>query len=101
MLSQNEPVDRYFTKEQPDPPVQILKLYSEAFITLRKGELPSQQTVCSNLSCFIAEWQQKTCRKLPATVKDDLYNVRYPRQVCNDILLIAYIAYPERTYSEV
>ncbi|KAF4201971.1 hypothetical protein CNMCM8927_000885 [Aspergillus lentulus] len=74
MLSQNEPGDRYFTKEQPDPPIQILKLYSEAFITLRKGGLPTQQTVCSNLSCFIAEWQQKTCRKLPDTVKKDLYN---------------------------
>jgi hypothetical protein len=79
MLSQNEPGDRYFTKEQPDPPVQILKLYSEAFITLRKGDLPTQQTVCSNLSCFIAEWQQKTCRKLPDTVKNDLSNVSYSR----------------------
>ncbi|KAH2126877.1 hypothetical protein KXV35_005576, partial [Aspergillus fumigatus] len=74
MLSQNEPADRYFTKEQPDPPVQILKLYSEAFITLREGELPAQQTVRSNLSGFISEWQQKTCRKLPDTVRKDLYN---------------------------
>jgi hypothetical protein len=88
-------------KEQPDPPIQILKLYSEVFITLCKGALPSQQTVCSNLSCFITEWQQKTCRKLPATVKDDLYNVCYPRQVCNNILLITFIVYLEQTYLEV
>lgn len=77
------------------PPVQILKLYSEAFITLREGELPAQQTVRSNLSGFISEWQQKTCRKLPDTVRKDLYNVSHPKQVCYDIPLIPYIAYPE------
>lgn len=75
MLSQNEPENRYFTKQDPDPPNQILKLFCESFIVLREGDLPSQDTVCQNLSCFIAEWERETYRKLPDHVKDDVYNV--------------------------
>ncbi|PKX93480.1 uncharacterized protein P174DRAFT_357707, partial [Aspergillus novofumigatus IBT 16806] len=37
----NEPGDRYFAKDESDPPVQILKLFSEVFITLCKGDLPT------------------------------------------------------------
>lgn len=75
MLSRNEPEDRYFNELEPDPPNQILKLFSESFITLRKEDLPSQHTVRQHLSCFLAEWERKTNRKLPSKVKDDVYNV--------------------------
>jgi hypothetical protein len=83
MLSRNEPEDRYFIKEEPDPPNQILKLFSESYIAQRKGNLPSQHSVCHNLSCFIGEWEKKTCRKLPNNVKDDVYNVCAPLHPSN------------------
>lgn len=75
MLSRNEPEDKYFTELEPDPPNQILKLFSESFITLRKGDLPSQSTVRQHLSGFLAEWERQTNRILPDKVKNDVYNV--------------------------
>lgn len=75
MLSRNEPEDKYFTELEPDPPIQILKLFSESYITLREGDLPSQSTVRQHLSCFLAEWERKTNRKLPDEVRNDVYNV--------------------------
>ncbi|KAM0107297.1 hypothetical protein ACP6JB_007115 [Aspergillus fumigatus] len=74
MMTQGEPEDRYFSKVEPDPPSQILKLFSESFICLREGDLPSQHSVDYNLSCFIAEWERKTSRVIPKSVKSDVYN---------------------------
>jgi hypothetical protein len=76
-MTQNEPEDRYFSKLEPDPPSQILKLFSESFICLREGDIPSQHSVDYNLSCFIAEWERKTGRVIPKSIKSDVYNVRY------------------------
>ncbi|EIT78065.1 hypothetical protein AO1008_06073 [Aspergillus oryzae 100-8] len=41
MMTQNEPEDRYFLKLEPDPPSQILKLFSKSFICLCEGYVPS------------------------------------------------------------
>lgn len=76
-MTQHGPEDRYFAKQEPDPPSQVLKLFCESFICLRERDLSSQHTVRYTLSCFIAEWEKKTSRVLPSTVKDDVYNVCY------------------------
>ncbi|KAL4860795.1 hypothetical protein BDV12DRAFT_191490 [Aspergillus spectabilis] len=44
MMTQDEREDKYFTKSDPDPPSQDLKLFCESYICLRQGDLPSQYT---------------------------------------------------------
>lgn len=41
------------------------------------------------LSCFIAEWEVKTCRKLPDDLKKDVYSVCHPPLECISNLLTA------------
>jgi hypothetical protein len=77
MMTQNESKDRYFSKLEPDPPSQILKLFSKSFICLREGDVSSQHSVDYNLSCFIAEWERKTGRVIPKSIKSDVYNIHY------------------------
>lgn len=75
MLSRDQPQDLYFRTEDPHPPIQILKLFSESYIVLRESPLPSQHSVLQNLSCFMSEWERVRSIKLPDTLKDDAYNV--------------------------
>lgn len=46
MLSLNESEDKYSTELEPDPPIQILKLFSESYIAI----LPSAH---QGLRCVI------------------------------------------------
>ncbi|OJD24335.1 hypothetical protein ACJ73_04303 [Blastomyces percursus] len=73
-LSRNEPEDTNFAKHEPDPSAQTLKNFTEFYVTSRKKDLPSRQTVRQRFSCLVAEWEAKTCRVLPATLKNDVYN---------------------------
>jgi hypothetical protein len=76
MLSKGLPKDQYFKTNDPSPPIQILKLFAESFIILRKGPLPSQHTVIYTLSCFMSEWERITSKRVPKIYKNNVYNVQ-------------------------
>jgi hypothetical protein len=76
MLSKGLPEDHYFKPNDPFLPIQMLKLFPESYIVLREGDLPSQDTVVHTLSCFMSEWERITSKKVPASQKEDAYNVR-------------------------
>ena len=73
-LSRDENKDKNFSKEEPDPSPQTLKLFAEDYIATRK-KLPSSKTACHHLINFTSCWQRKTCRTLPREVKKDVLNV--------------------------
>jgi hypothetical protein len=75
-LSRNESATTNFSKDEPDPSPQILKLFAEEFIVTRKRGLPSQKTACHNFTSFTSKWERETSRTLPRQVKDDVLNVR-------------------------
>ncbi|OJD26825.1 hypothetical protein ACJ73_01792 [Blastomyces percursus] len=74
-LSRNEPEDTNFAKHELGPSAQTLKNFTEFYVTSRKKDLPSRQTIRQRFSCLVAEWEAKTCRVLPTTLKNDVYNV--------------------------
>jgi hypothetical protein len=76
MLSKDLPEDKYFKADDPHPPIKILKLFSESFIVLREGPLPSQHTVVHTLSCFMSEWERITSKRVSEVHKNDVYNVQ-------------------------
>lgn len=69
-LSRNESKEMNFSKEEPDPSPQTLKLFAESYIATQKN-LPSQKSTCHNLTSFTSCWERKTSRKLPLDVKKD------------------------------
>lgn len=71
MLGNNEPEDKYFTKEEPDPPPQTLKLFVEYFIA-RSRETPLQSTVLYTFSCLLSEWEKETLHIFPESIKNDI-----------------------------
>ncbi|KAF4155474.1 hypothetical protein CNMCM6069_007995 [Aspergillus lentulus] len=73
-LSRNESATTNFSKDEPDPSPQILKLFAEEFIVTRKRGLPSQKTACHNFTSFTSKWERETSRTLPRQVKDDVLN---------------------------
>ncbi|KAH2457205.1 hypothetical protein KXW63_002869 [Aspergillus fumigatus] len=73
-LSRNESATTNFSKDEPDPSPQILKLFAEEFIATRKRGVPSQKTTCHNFTSFTSKWERETSRTLPRHVKDDVLN---------------------------
>ncbi|KAJ5639155.1 uncharacterized protein N7484_007017 [Penicillium longicatenatum] len=72
-LSRNEPVQKNFSKDEPDPTPQQLKLFAEHYITTRR-ELPSKKTTCGSLISLISHWERTTYRSLDRKVKTDVLN---------------------------
>lgn len=73
-LSRNETKEKNFSKNEPDPTPQILKLFAEDYIVTRK-KLPCPKSACHNFTCFTSLWERETLRTLPKEVKNDVLNV--------------------------
>ncbi|KAJ8154160.1 hypothetical protein LV165_006163 [Aspergillus fumigatus] len=73
-LSRKESGTKNFSKDEPDPSPQILKLFVEFYIATRKRNVPSQKTVCCFFTSFTSRWERETSRSLPMEVKKDVLN---------------------------
>ncbi|KAJ5091808.1 hypothetical protein NUU61_006678 [Penicillium alfredii] len=74
-VSRNEATDANFSKDDPDPTPQQLKLIAEFVITSYKT-FPSQQTAFHKFTSFISKWERKTSRSLPEEIKHHVLNVK-------------------------
>ncbi|OQD68819.1 hypothetical protein PENDEC_c030G03960 [Penicillium decumbens] len=75
-LSRNEATDANFSKDEPDPTPQQLKLFAEFVITSSKT-FPSQQTACHKLTIFTSKWERETSRSLRIQVTIWIFNESY------------------------
>ncbi|OJD23815.1 hypothetical protein ACJ73_04828 [Blastomyces percursus] len=68
-LSRNEPEDKNFAKNEPDPSAQTLKLFAEFYVVTRNK--PSQHSVRHNNSCFVAAWEAQAGAQLVVRILID------------------------------
>ncbi|KAJ5813677.1 uncharacterized protein N7503_000427 [Penicillium pulvis] len=72
-LSRNEATNANFSKDEPDPTPNLLKLFVEDYIATRR-KLPCEKSACLNFINFTSRWERETSRSLPDTVKQDVLN---------------------------
>ncbi|TQB76439.1 hypothetical protein MPDQ_007846 [Monascus purpureus] len=72
-LSRKESGTKNFSKDEPDPSPQILKLFVEFYIATRR-KVPSQKTAIHVFTNFASRWERETSRSLPMEVKNDVRN---------------------------